>query len=377
MSTRVPAEVFPPGEFIRDEIEARGWTQTDLAEVLGRPFRLVNEILQGKRAITPETARGLGEAFGTGAELWMNLESAYRLSLAEPADEAVARRAKLYAKAPIKDMIRRGWLAETDDVDDLERQVLQFFELSSIDETPRLAAAARKATDYRVNTPPQWAWFYRAKQMAEAIEVGPFDHRTFSQALPLLGKLAGTAGGAGLVARKLAALGIRFVIVEHLPKTKLDGAAFWLERSAPSPVVALSLRFDRDDAFWFTLWHELGHIHHQDGLSIDDGLMGDAGSAPVAGSTEVERLADSFAANALIPPGRLDAFIGSTRPHFTKTRIIQFAQSVPVYPGIVLGQLQRRDVVSYASHRELLQKVRDVVTKHAPTDGWGVDSKVR
>ena len=61
MSTRVPAEVFLPGEFIRDELEARGWTQTDLAEVLGRPFRLVNEILQGKRAITPETARGLGE----------------------------------------------------------------------------------------------------------------------------------------------------------------------------------------------------------------------------------------------------------------------------------------------------------------------------
>ncbi len=77
MVERVAAEVFPPGEFIKEELEARGWTQTDLAEILGRPFQLVNEILAGKRAISPETAQGLGEAFGTGAQVWMNLENTY------------------------------------------------------------------------------------------------------------------------------------------------------------------------------------------------------------------------------------------------------------------------------------------------------------
>jgi HTH-type transcriptional regulator / antitoxin HigA len=80
MATRLPAEVFPPGEFVREELEARGWTQGDLAEILGRPLRLVNELIAGKKQITPETACGLAEAFGTDALYWMNLDSAYRLA---------------------------------------------------------------------------------------------------------------------------------------------------------------------------------------------------------------------------------------------------------------------------------------------------------
>lgn len=75
-----PAEVFPPGEFIREELEERGWTQEDFAAILGRPLRLVNEIIMAKRGITLETASELGAAFGTSPQFWMNLESMYRLS---------------------------------------------------------------------------------------------------------------------------------------------------------------------------------------------------------------------------------------------------------------------------------------------------------
>ena len=128
MSNRIPAEVFPPGEFIRDELEARGWTQTDLAEILGRPLKAVSEILTGKRAITPETATGLGEASGVDPQFWMNLESAYRLSKVESKAGNVSRRAKLYAQAPVQDMIRRHWINDAEDIDGLEREVLNFFD---------------------------------------------------------------------------------------------------------------------------------------------------------------------------------------------------------------------------------------------------------
>lgn len=77
---RIPAEAFAPGEYIREELTERGWTQLDLAEIMGQPPQVVNEIVAGKRSITPETARGLGDAFGTGAQLWMNLEASYQLS---------------------------------------------------------------------------------------------------------------------------------------------------------------------------------------------------------------------------------------------------------------------------------------------------------
>lgn len=79
MSKLIPAEVLPPGEFLKEEMDERGWTQQDLADILGRPHRLVNELIAGKRAITPETATGLAEGFGTSAAYWINLESAYQL----------------------------------------------------------------------------------------------------------------------------------------------------------------------------------------------------------------------------------------------------------------------------------------------------------
>ena len=71
------ARVFPPGDFIREELEARGWTQRDLAEILGRPIQAVNAIVNGKKGVTPETAVSLGAAFGTSPEFWLNLEAAY------------------------------------------------------------------------------------------------------------------------------------------------------------------------------------------------------------------------------------------------------------------------------------------------------------
>src|SRR5436190_9330889 len=109
MLNRVPAEVFPPGEFIREELEARNWTQGDLAQIMGRPDRLISELITGKKQITPETARGLAQAFGDNDPLyWMNLDSAYRLSKSAPGDDAVTRRAKLYSRFPVREITKRG-----------------------------------------------------------------------------------------------------------------------------------------------------------------------------------------------------------------------------------------------------------------------------
>ncbi len=87
------AQVFPPGDFIREEIEARGWSQADLARIIGRPTQAVNMIINGKKEITPQTAVELAEAFGTSAQLWLNLETSYRLSKVRR-DPAIATRAK-------------------------------------------------------------------------------------------------------------------------------------------------------------------------------------------------------------------------------------------------------------------------------------------
>src|SRR5687767_10841873 len=108
MAMRRPAEVFPPGEFLRDELEERGWTEADLAEILDRPVHEVNEIVASARGISPETARGLSAAFGTSPEFWMNLDTAYQLSRVRSVDgEAIARRAKRYERSSVRDQIKQ------------------------------------------------------------------------------------------------------------------------------------------------------------------------------------------------------------------------------------------------------------------------------
>ena len=87
------AQAFPPGDFIREELEARGWSQGDLAKIVARPIQVVNQIVNGKKEVTPQTALALGEAFGTGPEYWVNLEAQYRLWLAGRPDPAIAKRA--------------------------------------------------------------------------------------------------------------------------------------------------------------------------------------------------------------------------------------------------------------------------------------------
>ncbi len=85
VTNRVAAEAFPPGEYLKDELDARGWTQDEFASIIGRSAAVVNQIITGKRGISPETASEIGAALGTSAIFWMNLDAAYRLWKAGPA----------------------------------------------------------------------------------------------------------------------------------------------------------------------------------------------------------------------------------------------------------------------------------------------------
>jgi HTH-type transcriptional regulator/antitoxin HigA len=375
MKNYTPAEVFPPGEFLKEELEARGWSQVDLAEILGRPPRLVSEIISGKRAISPETAQGLGDAFGVDPQYWLNLESAWQLWRAPQPDESVAKRAKLYEMAPIKEMARRHWIESTNDACQLEARLLEFFETPSIDCEPEWAHAARKSSSYAEGTTPaQKAWLCRARHLARMIVVRqPYSEKLFDEMLAELRKLLMEPEEIRHVPRVLADYGIRFLVNEPLTGTRIDGACFWL--NSKSPVVVLALRFDRIDAFWFTLLHELGHVRAGDGqktatVSLDTNLIGE-GATRSEDKPEFERKADEFATAYLLHPSKLSSFIARIRPLYSKEKIRAFAKVNGVHPGIVVGQLQHRGEITWAHNREMLAKVRDVITRAALTDGWG------
>jgi HTH-type transcriptional regulator/antitoxin HigA len=356
----------PPGEYIRAELQRRGWGQVELAKIVGRPLPTINEIIQGKRAILPEMAVALGAAFGTGALIWMQRESAYRLSLVEQSDPETRDRARLFALAPVKDMERRGWICPTQDVHELERQLCQFFKVASLGQLPRIEASARQPLLSEEFTAAQRAWLFRAAQLAAVLNTRPFQPEGFESGLAEVRKLANAPEAVRHVPRVLAELGVRLVVVEPLPRTRLDGAAFWLEDTRP--VIALSLRYDRIDWFWHTLAHELSHIRHGDSRSVDANLVGESRVEPL---NEMEARAEREGAAFLIAPERLKSFILRVRPFYSKEKIQQFALRMGVHPGIVSGQLQHLKEIGWNTNREMLVKVRELLTTAALTDGWG------
>lgn len=222
-----PAEVSPPGEFIRKELEERGWSQADLAAILGRPLQAVNEIIAGKKTITAETAVELAAAFGTSPELFLNLEAAYRLSLAKTEPSAVIRRARLYQKVPVRELIRRRWIAASSDVEDLEWQVCEFLGISSIEEEPACTFAARKADGYSRYTPGQIAWLCRCRHLAQERRTPVrFTDTGLRDAIPKLPRELADEKGVEQLPECLSRMGIVLVLLEHLPGTKIDGAAY-------------------------------------------------------------------------------------------------------------------------------------------------------
>ncbi|HUX86237.1 MAG TPA: HigA family addiction module antitoxin [Chloroflexota bacterium] len=372
MTERVPAEAFSPGDYIKEYLEERGWTQLDLAQVLGRNASVVNEIISGKTGVTPETAKGLAAAFGTSAGLWLNLDSAYRLWLSRnTGNPAVALRARIYAKAPVREMIRRRWIEGSENPIVLERQVLEFFQLGSLDDDlPSLAHAARKP-DYEVTNPAQVAWLKRAEGLAPAAPVtGVFAPPKVQAVLRAVRELASHPQDVRRVPQVLAESGIRLLLVEPLPRTKIDGACFWL--GDRSPVVVLSLRFDRIDWFWHTLMHELVHVSRGDGKSsvVVDVDMAAEGPDSLAAS-QVEAEVNRSAADMLISTVDLEGFIMRSAPGFPQQKIVGFAALHSIHPGIVVGQLQHRGELTFAQMRKFLLPIRSIVTQSALTDGWG------
>src|SRR5690348_14006631 len=210
------------------------------------------------------------------------------------------------------------------------------------------------------------AWLFRAARLASALNARPFQTKSFEAGLADLRKLANSAEGVRQVPGALAELGVRLVIVEPLPRTRLDGAAFWLQED--QPVIALSVRYDRIDWFWHTLAHELSHVRHGDKRSVDANLVGKSRTEPV---DDVEARAEREGAAFLIPPERLRSFIVRTRPFYAKEKLQRFALRMGVHPGIVSGQLQHLSELGWDAHRDLLVKVRALLVSAALTDGWG------
>jgi len=344
-----PDYAVPPGETLRDTLEALDMTQADLARRTGLSTKHINQLVQGAVALTPDTALALEHVTGVPARLWNSLEANYRqrevrIKLATPSAEDVAWLKTL----PIKALVDRGALTrETDEISRLE-SVLAFFGVASRQawESVWLApdAVFRRSKVFESEPMATASWLRLGEIDAAQIKTGPFDRAKFRAGLDVIRAAMRKHPDHSLTeAREVCReTGVAFVVVPDITGSRASGAARWL--TPTKALIQVSLRYAWEDSFWFSFFHEAGHVllHGKRLAFVDD--------RDVDSSQELE--ADAFAGNLLIP-ARYDAELGRI---VTLAEVQALARKLQVPPGIVVGRLQRdgklgRDVGNRLRHR--------------------------
>ncbi len=352
-SAFMPDYATAPGETLRETLREKGMNQRELALRAGLAPKTVNQIIKGKAPLTFETAIKLERSIGIPARFWNNLEASYREALARKKDmrRLEAKEEWLRERCiPVDELMSRGYISRPDAREDLLGSVLRFFGVGSVDAwddfwlSPR--CAFRMSTRFRARPGACAAWLRMGQLKAQEIECKPFDRGGF------LGVLGGIRGNTrnlshdnfsdiyGRMQGMCAGVGVAIVFIKELPGAPVSGAAMWM--TSDKALIMLSLRYKRDDRFWFSLFHEAGHV-------LKSGKREMFVDSPNAGAGETEGAADSFAANFLIP----EKYVARLHALRSRDDVKRFSRELGIAPGIVVGRLQRDGVIKYSELNDL------------------------
>jgi HTH-type transcriptional regulator/antitoxin HigA len=344
----------PPGDILAEHLEARGWSQAELARRCGKSPKMISEIISGRNPIEPETALALERVLGMKAEIWNGIEADWRIFKAREADRRRAEQHAAWVRSfPLLSLKRRGIINDTRDLVEARDSLLAFFGVAS--ETAYSTRWEPSAVAYRHSktkaSSPQAlrVWLRLGELAAERVHGPVFDPDGLSALLPELRRLTLEEPGRYIpeVREMCLAVGVVVAIVAPVDKACLSGAAYRLPDGRG--VAQLSLRHKSNDHFWFTLFHELGHLllHKRTAVFVDDeGGSDDEG---------LEAEADEFAEEKLVGRTRLSAFC-SQRPR-SRRAVDEFAEAVGIHPGVVVGMLQHRRVLPWTHLNDVKQKL--------------------
>lgn len=345
-----PDLVLPPGETLVEVLAERGMTQIQLAVRTGLSAKHINQITKGAAPVTPDTALLLENTTGVPARVWSNLETAYREFESRKRQAArLAEDVDWLRDLPVKELITRGWVQKGLPAADRVLGVCRFFGVANREawnEVWQKPTAYRVSQAFTSDPGAVAAWLRIGEVKALAIPCAPFDEAGLKKLLPELRALTRETDLARswprLVSR-CADVGVAVVVEPEIKRARINGAARWL--GPDKALVQLSLRHRRHDLFWFTLFHEMGHLllHSKKATFIsEDGSHG-----------ALEQAADAFAAELLIPPQH-EADLARLR---TNADAVAFAHRLGIAPGIVVGRLQHDGRWTQARGSHLRQSI--------------------
>ena len=336
----------PPGATIKEQLDDRGMSQKEFAARMGMSEKHISHLINGSVQLTPETAYRLETVLGLPARFWNRLEALYREEIVKAETEnAMDADKELVKKFPYNDMAKFGWLRQTQKAEERVIALRHFFEVVSLDKLeneallPQIACrrlAVTEKTDFAL-----LAWAQKAKIEARGKNVSPINLKELKAHLPQIRAM--TSQDPKIFCVKLQTLlaecGIALIFLPHISGSFLNGATFYDNHKI---VMGLTVRGKSADIFWFSLFHELGHIllghlHQKEGVL-----------------TSHEEDADAFAAELLIPSKDFLKF--TNRKLFSKTAIRQFSKDIGIDAGIVVGRLQKDGFIEFGWCNDLKTK---------------------
>jgi Zn-dependent peptidase ImmA (M78 family)/plasmid maintenance system antidote protein VapI len=334
-----PDYAVAPGDSLRDTLGERGMTQADLAARTGLSLKHINQIAQGLAPITAETSLLFEKTTNVPARTWNSLESLYRERLARQDNrEDLARDVEWLEHLPLKELIRRGRVTAGADKTKQVEEVCRFFGVADRERWQKLwltpLVSFRQSTAFAADSGSVAAWLRLGELEASLIDTAPFDARAFKDALAEIRAL--TIKDPRRALKQLTAIcaraGVAVVFLTDIGKTRASGAARWL--TPTKALILLSDRYKSDDHFWFSFFHEAGHLllHSKKETFIS---KDEKQAKKAALDQQEEQEANAFARNQLIPR-RYESQLPLLH---TDADVEEFADELGVAPGIVVGRL--------------------------------------
>lgn len=334
------AQAFPVGEYLFDELEARGWSQQEFAEIIGRPVQFISEIISGKRELTKESAAQIAKAFGTSPEFWLNLQTQYQIWVQSQDTDfqeklsGIERKARQRALAPVSLLIKRG-IVQPGTLDEIDRQLLDLYEIDSFETKSSYSLAARKTDFSEEISATQLAWALSVRKKAKTVqgEIGEYSHAKLQNLSEKLAKISVMPENFADLQESFFAAGVGLFYVENFPGAKIDGVTFMLGNK---PIIGLSGRGKRLDKVFFTLCHEVSHILNGDVSATEFRVDENLGSE--TDLNEQETAADIRASEIILAGEEL-----STPPmNIRADWVHKEASRLGVHPIVVVGRLQNQ-----------------------------------
>ena len=332
-----PDWVSPPGSTVADLIEERGWTQQELAQRSGFTTKHISLLINGKAPITEDTAVKLERVLGSTMRFWMTREAQYREALARLSErKSLLGKAEWLQRLPIKEMVKFNWIKAFENKGDQVRECLRFFGVASVEAWEKQYAdplvAFRASTKHTKEVGAVAAWLRQGEREAEHIASMPFDKAAFRQALAHARELTNIGDPGVFVPQLMEACSRAGVAVALVPAPKgcpVSGATRWL--STEKALLMLSLRHKSNDHFWFSFFHEAGHLllHGKKLLFVEIENRIDG---------EDEQQADVFAGEWLISSANAALLPSLPKSDYA---VRAFAKRIGIAPGIVVGRMQK------------------------------------